>query len=143
MAEDDGDYRNPFTLPTDEEIFRMRDEEQARKQAERVRLDGLSVHQKSTASSRMGGTHRFKDDDEQLNDSIISKQAKHTRGLVAAATAAISNDRRREKENMTDFIHKKREMFLVQMSLDTKRSCSRGQQMPMRCFTGIESSRRQ
>jgi len=121
MAEDDGDYRNPFTLPTDEEIFRMRDEEQARKQAERVRLDGLSVHQKSTASSRMGGTRRFKDDDEQLNDSIISKQAKHTRGLVAAATAAISNDRRREKENMTDFIHKKREMFLVQMSLDTKR----------------------
>jgi len=122
MADDDGaDYRNPFTLPTDEEIFRMRDEEHVRKQAERERLDRLQVHQKSTASSRMGGTRRFKDDDEQLNDSIISKQAKHTRGLVAAATAAISNDRRREKENMTDFIHKKREMFLVQMSLDTKR----------------------
>jgi len=99
----------------------MRDEEHVRKQAERERLDRLKVHQKSTASSRMGGTRRFKDDDEQLNDSIISKQAKHTRGLVAAATAAISNDRRREKENMTDFIHKKREMFLVQMSLDTKR----------------------
>jgi hypothetical protein len=46
---------------------------------------------------------------------------KQTRGLVAAATAAISSDRRREKENMTDFISKKREMFLVQMSLDTKR----------------------
>jgi len=120
-GDDGSDYRNPFTLPTDEEIFRMRDEEHLRKQAERERLDALKVHQKSTASSRMGGTRRFKDDDEQLNDSIISKQAKHTRGLVAAATAAISNDRRREKENMTDFIAKKREMFLVQMSLDTKR----------------------
>jgi hypothetical protein len=55
MADDDGaDYRNPFTLPTDEEIFRMRDEEHVRKQAERERLDRLQVHQKSTASSRMG-----------------------------------------------------------------------------------------
>merc|ERR1711871_449766 len=42
-------------------------------------------------------------------------------GLVSAATAAISTERRREKENMTEFIMKKREMFLVQMSLDTKR----------------------
>ena len=40
---------------------------------------------------------------------------------MAAATAAISKDRRREKEVMADFIAKKREMFLVQMSLDTKR----------------------
>ena len=38
--------------------------------------------------------------------------------LVAAAT----RDRRKEKENMADFIAKKREMFLVQMSLDTKRA---------------------
>ena len=30
-------------------------------------------------------------------------------------------DRRREKENTADFIAKKREMFLVQMSLDTKK----------------------
>ena len=39
QADDDGaDYKNPFTLPADEEIFRMRDEEHARKQAERGRL---------------------------------------------------------------------------------------------------------
>jgi arginine deiminase len=38
--------------------------------------------------------------------------------LVAAAT----RDRRKEKEHMGDFIAKKREMFLVQMSLDTKRA---------------------
>ena len=38
--------------------------------------------------------------------------------LVAAAT----RDRRKEKEHMGEFIAKKREMFLVQMSLDTKRA---------------------
>ena len=51
----------------------------------------------------------------------MNKQSRHTKGLVAAATAAISKDRRREKESMSEFISKKREMFLVQMSLDTKR----------------------
>lgn len=112
---------NPFTLPSDEEVFRMRDQERRMKQDERDRLRKLRVWQKTTASSNMGRTKRFKDEDLTVNDSIISKQAKHTRGLVAAATAAISNDRRREKENMADFIAKKREMFLVQMSLDTKR----------------------
>jgi hypothetical protein len=116
------EYGNPFSLPTDEEIFRMRDEEHLRKRQERERLSQLKVHQKTTASSRMGGNMlRVRDEQQNMNDEITSKQAKHTRGLVAAATAAISNDRRREKENMTDFIAKKREMFLVQMSLDTKR----------------------
>ena len=33
----------------------------------------------------------------------------------------LSAPRRAEKENMTEYIAKKREMFLVQMSLDTKR----------------------
>lgn len=37
------------------------------------------------------------------------------------AAAMISNDRQQEKESMAEFIAKKREMFLVQMSLDTKR----------------------
>jgi hypothetical protein len=39
-----------------------------------------------------------------------------------AAETANRQERHREKENMTDFIEKKRQMFLVQMSLDTKRA---------------------
>jgi hypothetical protein len=113
------DQKNPFALPSDEEVFRMRDEERARKKQDKDTVTQLKVWEKTTSSSQMSKTKRFKD--EALNESVVSKQAKHTQGLVAAATAAISNDRRREKENMADFIAKKREMFLVQMSLDTKR----------------------
>merc|ERR1712196_2550 len=64
---------------------------------------------------------RSLDRDIKANSGNDASITKHTKGLVAATTAAISNDRRREKENMADFIAKKREMFLVQMSLDTKR----------------------
>jgi hypothetical protein len=43
--------------------------------------------------------------------------------IVAAPPAAPASTRRpQEKENMNDFIAKKREIFLVQMSLDTKRA---------------------
>lgn len=42
--------------------------------------------------------------------------------MTAAQLATSSEQRQPEKENMTEFIAKKREIFLVQMSLDTKRA---------------------
>ena len=36
--------------------------------------------------------------------------------------AVLANSRTRVRENLSDFIAKKREMFLVQMSLDTKKA---------------------
>lgn len=44
------------------------------------------------------------------------------RADMANAQALPVDHRRREKENMADFVAKKREIFLVQMSLDTKRA---------------------
>merc|ERR1711948_60201 len=35
---------------------------------------------------------------------------------------SVGRDARREKENVSDFVAKKREMFLVQMSLDVKKA---------------------
>jgi hypothetical protein len=54
----------------------------------------------------------------KLESSAAAAAQQSKINLVAAAT----RDRRKEKENMADFIAKKREMFLVQMSLDTKRA---------------------
>lgn len=83
----------------------------------------MKIHEKETNSSKMGRINRLDTSREEASVSniITSSSGKPTRGLVAAATATISNERRREKENMTSFLQKKREMFLVQMSLDTKR----------------------
>lgn len=43
------------------------------------------------------------------------------RDAGAGEALPLTKDRLREKEKMADFIAKKREMFLVQMALDTKR----------------------
>ena len=97
---------NPFRMPTDEEVFALRDEEQQRKKQERERARELHVWEKGVKSRAPAKDHS------------VEAPAENRLNLVAAAT----RDRRKEKENMADFIAKKREMFLVQMSLDTKRA---------------------
>jgi len=54
-------------------------------------------------------------------DPAALRKAREAKGLVSAATAAISGDRHREKETLGEFVSKKREMFLTQFSLDIKR----------------------
>jgi hypothetical protein len=43
---------NPFLLPPEEEVFRMRESEKARKAEERERLKHMSVAEKTTFCSR-------------------------------------------------------------------------------------------
>jgi len=102
---------NPFHVPADEEVFALRDEEAARKREERDKLKTQHVWEKGVRSMTSALTKELGQDD-------ASTMGQSKLNLVAAAT----RDRRKEKENMADFIAKKREMFLVQMSLDTKRA---------------------
>ena len=109
------DMSNPFRMPTDEEVFALRDEEQQRKAAERERVKGMHVWEKGIVQ----GPAAVRDYKAQRSEQAQAQAAQQSKvNLVAAAT----RDRRKEKENMADFIAKKREMFLVQMSLDTKRA---------------------
>ena len=119
----DGKPSNPFKMPSDEEIFSLRDDERARKEEERKSFLQLPVHKKTTWSSRAATTSRniLKDGEEEALRGADGKKGKFS-GLGGAADNALRQERHREKENMTDFIEKKRQMFLVQMSLDTKRA---------------------
>jgi len=107
---------NPFKLPSDDKIFRMREEEKKKKEEDRQTNRTLKVWQKnkSDMTSRSG----------RLMDLVGKTHTTTIVDVLAANTAPQTQlvaPRRPEKENMTEFIAKKREMFLVQMSLDTKR----------------------
>ena len=101
-------------MPTDEEVFALRDEEQARKRAERELMLKQPVWEKGV--KKKPPVSDFRQDQAEAAATTTAQQSKLN--MVVAAT----RDRRKEKENMADFIAKKREMFLVQMSLDTKRA---------------------
>lgn len=101
-------------------MFKLREEERARKFEERERVKSLSVEEKSTFTSRMGGSMAAAL--AEVSEGVGGGSGGHGgHGGGDGGPPGLDN-RRRDKENMTDFIAKKREIFLVQMSLDTKRA---------------------
>mmetsp|Transcript_67175 Transcript_67175/g.176131 ORF Transcript_67175/g.176131 Transcript_67175/m.176131 type:complete len:569 (+) Transcript_67175:72-1778(+) len=116
LLEDDGG--NPFKLPPDDEIFRIREQEWARRAEEREKVKKQHVWEKTTASSMCARAPR------RLNDGPDEAQlaAQAARQAKTSTSEGIGHDRREKKENVADFVAKKREMFLVQMSLDVKKA---------------------
>mmetsp|Transcript_75871 Transcript_75871/g.173697 ORF Transcript_75871/g.173697 Transcript_75871/m.173697 type:complete len:602 (+) Transcript_75871:140-1945(+) len=115
MEDDDGG--NPFRLPPDDQIFLMREQERKKRAEERDMYKRLKVWEKTTASSRVHRSRRLKDEDIPVP---TPGDTRKDAGLQPGA-ATIGRDPKREKENIIDFVAKKREMFLVQMSLNVKR----------------------
>lgn len=110
-----GDGGNPFRMPTDEEVFILRDEEKRQKIADRERLKGQRVHEKTTWSTRIGAAHGHSNDDTGLSDEARAAVGS-IQGSLHLPTIEI-----REKDNMAQYIQKKRDMGLARMSLATKR----------------------
>ena len=116
--------RNPFTLPSDEEVFRMRDTERRQRIENREKQAQMKVWQKTTATALSGRSAKVAElldgaggggDVLDAAMAVPSKKSQKTRALVSAAKTVLGGDRRPEKENMAEFIAKKREMFLVQV----------------------------
>jgi hypothetical protein len=110
---------NPFRLPPDDQIFLMREIERNQRAEDREKVKRLKVHEKTTASSRIHRIRRLQDDDAPAP---VSEPNTARGGRSARSVDNIGRDPRREKENITDFVEKKKEMFLVQMSLDVKKA---------------------
>lgn len=150
---------NPFRMPTDEEVFVMRDDERKKKievltqlfnitnqQQDRDKLHTLHVHEKTTSSFRHSSTrlHVLDDmaaqamaqaqnldsigDSRCVIDSVVSFIPVKRVFLFCclSGTVPISKPRTRsaphnrvethkEKENLKQFVEKKREMFLLQV----------------------------
>ena len=106
---------NPFRLPGDDKIFRMREEEKRKKEEDREVNRTLKIWEKNN-TVQLSRTERLKTLVGDVTASKISDALRGNEEMIKVAAA-----RRQEKETMPEFIAKKREMFLVQMSLDTKR----------------------
>jgi hypothetical protein len=88
----------------------LREREREEKLAEKRRQANLKVWEKHSDRTRRYQPSR-----------ILNMRTPRQRDLARAKPDRVFQGHRREKENMAEFISKKREMFLTQMSLDTKR----------------------
>lgn len=110
-----GHDENPFRLPPDDKIFRMREDEKRRKEEARESNMKLKVWEKNK-TEQLSRSQRLQD---LVGDLAVAKVTDAVK--MDDETIKMTVPRRQEKETMPEFIAKKREMFLVQMSLDTKR----------------------
>ena len=113
--------RNPFTLPSDEEVFKMRDEEKRRKLEFRETQSKLKVWQKKRGGGLPTGSERLK----QLIGAEAAAKPKTRKGSIKGegSTNKVPDafESRGEPLCMAEFLAKKKEMFYTQLSLDVKR----------------------
>jgi hypothetical protein len=113
---------NPFCLPSDEEVFHLREKEREEMNETRKKLKKLKVWEKTTQASRLSTTKSIRQQLAPATQDIIKGKANGSNvGHRGNQIPIIVGEHRHEKESMADFVAKKREMFLVQMALNTKR----------------------
>lgn len=112
-------YDNPFYVPPDEEIFMLKNKEKEIKEADRRRAHSLKIWEKGIKHTSEGKLRRileltnYEDEDgEEDNEDKLN--------IVEAARSAIKN-RVRHTEPLMNFLNKKREMFLFQMTINEKK----------------------
>ena len=142
--------RVPFTMPKESDVYALREEERVLKASTRARLAKLSVRDKTTFSSRTGstmGTARkqaeqmlhgtdevgtsgqfnalaswFEESSKDVGGPMGSKHGAGGDRRQGDGTEIDGSNQSKRPESVVDFVAKKREIFLVQMSLDAKRA---------------------
>ncbi|EGF79292.1 hypothetical protein BATDEDRAFT_89615 [Batrachochytrium dendrobatidis JAM81] len=109
--------RNPFHMPSDVEVFAMREEDRRVKLEIKEAMKNLSIYEKNTVK-RKNFKNLLAEDTDDVDFYNVLRKRDADKFLVNRQTRA---DRHFGKENLHDFIAKKREMFLVQYALGVKR----------------------
>ncbi|CAM9910009.1 unnamed protein product [Lampetra planeri] len=125
---------NPFRIPADVDVLQLRARERERANQERENARGLRVQDKSTFASRVRANQarsRHGDplhdageeegDDAEQGSKLQKRPGASSLGKDPAWTLALTRDRQVEKEGLSEFVSRKREMFLVQYGLSVKR----------------------
>jgi hypothetical protein len=107
FAEDTEENNNPFKLPGDDKIFRMREDGRRKKNEAREMSATMKVWQKSK-SGLLSRSERLQ---ELIGDSKPEKLSDLMK-TDPEITLKMSAPRRQEKENMTEFVAKKSESSL-------------------------------
>ncbi|KAJ3227795.1 Coiled-coil domain-containing protein 38 [Clydaea vesicula] len=107
---------NPFHMPPDQGVFAMREGEKKIKQELKEKMKNLKIHEKNVEKRKNFKSLLSEDlDDVEFYEKMKKKDSEKI--LVNKH----AQDRHFTKENLHDFIGKKREMFLVQYALGVKR----------------------
>ena len=103
---------NPFTIPPDEKIYTLKEEEKERKNMEREQNKGLKVWEKNRPT-REGCLRKICETDIEPSALAINPKVQKKINVAEAQGFSIPIERPKNRENHYKLIEKKREMFLV------------------------------
>lgn len=110
---------NPFSIPPDDLIFEFKDKEKYRKVQEREVNKRLKIWEKNRPT-REGCLRKLCETDIEPSALAINPKVSDKINVAEAAGFNVPVERPKNRENRYQLIDKKREMFLVQMMLETK-----------------------
>ncbi|XP_019392359.1 PREDICTED: cilia- and flagella-associated protein 100 [Crocodylus porosus] len=119
--------KNPFKIPSDTDIFLLRDKEREKAKKERQRKKTMKIHEKMTYSSMMNVKQsEFKKQlqkEEEEEDRELAAETERMRALQETLSwkIAVTKDQQVEKESLHEYINQKREMFRMQYAIAVKR----------------------
>ncbi|KAG6548583.1 hypothetical protein Mapa_010072 [Marchantia paleacea] len=115
--------KDPFVMPDDDRVFRIRDAQRRREKKERREQAAWSVREKTTFASRVGaavGSEKLRVILRELEKEWENMLLRLNKELPKTVLQTVFYHR--DEETVLEFVAKKREIFLVQMSLDTRRA---------------------
>ena len=110
---------NPFSIPNDDLIFEFKDREKMRKMQEKEVNRKLKIWEKNKPT-REGCLRRLCETEIEPSALAINPKVAEKINVADAASFNVPVERPKNRENRYQLIDKKREMFLVQMMLETK-----------------------
>ncbi|XP_053151761.1 cilia- and flagella-associated protein 100 [Hemicordylus capensis] len=119
--------RNPFKIPSDIDIFLLRDRQHEKAKAERERRKTLKVHEKMTCSTlqnaKQSGFKKEIQMEEEAEDRELAAEAARLKALRESISwkIAVTKDQVVERETIHDYINQKRQMFLLQYAVTVKK----------------------
>uniref|UniRef100_A0A8D0HCF1 Cilia and flagella associated protein 100 n=1 Tax=Sphenodon punctatus TaxID=8508 RepID=A0A8D0HCF1_SPHPU len=118
-----------FKIPSDIDIFQLRDKEREKAKVEHERRKTLKIHEKMTYSTLMNAKQSgFKKKiqmEEEAEDRELAAEAERLKALRESISWKLAVTKGKglqvERETMHDYINQKRQMFLLQYSVVVKR----------------------
>ncbi|XP_030357364.1 cilia- and flagella-associated protein 100 isoform X2 [Strigops habroptila] len=118
--------KNPFAVPPDFDIFTIRDKERQKAREERERMKTMKIHEKITYSTKVKAKQKgLRQALQQEEKEVAGKQATNEERLKALQESllreiASKKDYPVEKETFRDYVHDRREIFLLEYGITVK-----------------------
>ncbi|NWU55890.1 CP100 protein, partial [Dromas ardeola] len=118
---------NPFTIPTEIDIFSIRNKERKKAKAEHERMKTMKIHEKMTYSTKIKAKQKGcrkalqKEEEEEARKQATNEARLKTLQETLSWKIAINKDNPLEKESFHDYINDRREIFLLEYAIAVKR----------------------